>query len=76
MTSGMESASQATVMLEAVWDHAGDEAALVEFDTARLARDFEDGESSGAGDAVELRNDLRGEPLVGDCSGGGNSPGC
>ena len=77
-TSGMETAIHATVRLEAVCDQpdGGGGTTAMELDTARLARDSDGDESPpGAGDEVELRELLRGEPLVGDMSGGGKSLG-
>ena len=54
------------------------EAALERAEEAVLRRVEEDSGSGGEGerDAVELRKLLRGEPLVGDASGGGKSRGC
>lgn len=73
--------SHAIVTLEAVCDQPTDEsveeAAVIELETARLARDLESGVSGepGAGDAVELRELLRGDRLVGEASGSGNDVG-
>lgn len=91
MTSGREMAIQASVMLETECDHCPGElvggataevTAAAELDTARFVSDFAGGEplrsgelGEGDADAVELRKLLRGELLVGEASGGGNSEG-
>ena len=79
--------SHAMVTLDAVCDQPDDEVLVIrevgdvggftELETARLVNEKAGavvavGEP-GAGDAVELRELLRGELLVGDSSGGGNS---
>jgi hypothetical protein len=83
MTRGKETVSHATVKFDAVWDHpAGveEDLPLAEeraLETARLVRVTEEEKSgeSGAGEAVDLPELLRGELLVGEASGGGNSEG-
>jgi hypothetical protein len=79
--------SHAIVTLDAVCDQrdddvgeireVGDVGGFTESATARLVNEKEGAEvtvgETGAGDAVELRMLLRGEPLVGDNSGAGNS---
>lgn len=86
ITRGRLKVTQRMVMLDAVCAQApgaedDEEEAAIEFETARLVSDLDVGEEvrsgePGAGDAVELRELLRGEPFVGDASGGGNSLGC
>lgn len=82
MTSGREIETHAMVMLDAVCDQPTAE--LVEFafatelDATRLVSELDEDRSgeSGVGDAVERRDVFRGELLVGEASGGGNSAGC
>lgn len=82
ITSGREIVIHAIVRLEAVCDQPVtgllDCAFATELDATRLVSDWEDNKSdeSGVGDAVERREDFRGELLVGEASGGGNSVGC
>lgn len=82
MTRGREIETHAIVMLDAVCDQPATElvdcAFATELDATRLVSELEDDNSgeSGVGDAVERREDFRGEPLVGEASGGGNSEGC
>ena len=82
MTSGREIVIHAIVILEAVCDQpvlgSVERAFATELDATRLVSDWEDNKSgeSGVGDAVERREDFRGEVLVGEASGGGNSVGC
>ena len=79
--------SHAIVTLDAVCDQldddvgeireVGDVGGFTELETARLVNGKEGAEVAvgepGAGNVVELRKLLRGEPLVGDSSGAGNS---
>lgn len=78
-------AIQVMVRLEAVCDHPsgdvlGAAAVIAELETARFVSDLESKPSDigklGAGDAVDEREDLRGELFIGEASGGGNSVGC
>ena len=78
--------SQAMVTFEAVCDQPfggleiRDVGDFTELGTASLFKENEGADMAvgepGAGDAVELRELLRGEPLVGESSGRGNSRGC
>lgn len=76
-------AIHAMVMLDAVCDQPVGElvgcAFTTEFDAMLFASDLGPGNDksveSGVGDAVERRDVFRGELLVGEASGGGNSEG-
>ena len=77
ITRGMETAIQSMVMLDAVCAHVEEAGAtLMVWEAAPLVSDCDvEVGKLGAGDKVELRELFRGDALVGEASGSGNSLG-